>query len=305
MNGFDNGDVNALEARFGRTGAVHFEQHALGGVVCVLTRQDARAIVALQGAQVLSYETAAFGDLLWLSPVARLGTGKALRGGVPVCWPWFGPHPADAKKPAHGFVRTRTWRVAGSAASEEAARLILEFDFEKLPADLWPQRTSLQLEVTLGDTLSVALSTENRSRTPMELTGALHSYFRVRDVAAVSIHGLEGRPYIDQLAPGDLKCDPAPIVIRGETDRIYQEAAGPVSIVDAGLARRIEIASRGSRSCVVWNPGLEKAARLADMGPDGERHMLCVETANAGRDVVYLAPGARHRLVTQISAARL
>lgn len=305
MNGLDLLDAGALEARFGRAGAVQFEVHALGGMVCVLTHEDARAVVALQGAQVLSYETAAFGELLWLSPSARLGTGKAVRGGVPVCWPWFGPHPTDSAQPAHGFVRARPWRVAGSAASGQAARLVLEFDFETLPEGLWPQRTSLQLEVTLSDRLTIALCAENRSRTPMALSGALHSYFRVRSIEGVTISGLEGRPFIDQLAPGALKSESEAIVIRGETDRIYQDTSGPVTIADTALGRKIVVAARGSRSYVVWNPWTEKSARLGDMGPEGYRNMVCVETANAGCDVVHLSPGERHRLVTEISAATL
>ena len=298
-------DPRALEARFGRHGAVHIERHALGGIAARLTVRGCSVVVALQGAQVLSYEVPELGEVLWLSPAARLGTGKAVRGGVPVCWPWFGPHASDSSKPSHGFVRTRDWRVAGSAASDAMARLVLEFPFTPDDAALWPHRTGLQLEVTLNDALTIALTSENRGAAPFVLTSALHSYFAVGDVSAMSVTGLEGRPFIDQLHPGALNQERWPVEIARETDRIYQDTADSVHIDDRALHRRISIAKTGSRSTVLWNPWIEKSARLGDMGSDGYRRMVCVETANAAADQVTLAPGASHRLAARISARAL
>ncbi len=300
--------LGALEARWGRTGAIRFAER-YGGPVALLQAGGASAVVALQGAQVLSYVPAQQSEVLWLSPVARLGTGKAVRGGVPVCWPWFGPHPSDPAKPAHGFVRARPWSVTGSAATKNRSRLVLAYDASpkdaspKSDAD-WPNRALAEIEVTLADTLTVSLSTENRGGIDLVLTQALHTYLAVGDIGAVTVAGLEGQRFIDQLAPGHMRMEQSPIGVACEIDRIYQESGGPVIVTDQKGARQIRIAKTGSRSTVLWNPWVEKSARLGDMGDEGYRHMLCVEAANAGNDTVTLAPGERHRLTTELSVAK-
>ena len=293
-------DLPALEARWGRAPGVRFEQR-FGGTVAVLEVAGSVAIVALQGAQVLSWRCHAHhDDVLWLSPVAKIGTGKAVRGGVPVCWPWFGPHPEDAKKPAHGFVRTANWRVTGSAASAVRSRLVLSFDMAAIDTTLWPWRAQAEIEITLTDKLTIALSTSNLGPQPFALTEALHTYLAVGDIAEVSITGFEGRTYIDQLDRNARRVQSGAVQFAGEVDRIYQDVVGGVLVTDHRLGREISVSKTGSRSTVVWNPWNLKAERLGDIGSDGYRRMLCIEAANAGDDVVTLAPGARHRIATEI-----
>ena len=292
-----------LDARWGRAGAVVFNEK-FGGPVAVLRATGATAVIAVQGAQVLSWIPNDAAEALWLSPAARLVTGKAVRGGIPVCWPWFGPHPSDAAKPAHGFVRAAPWQVTGSAASHDRARLVLGFDATGIDPALWPHRARAEVEITLDQNLTVALTTANAGDTPFALTQALHTYFAVGDIADVAVTGLAGRCYIDQLDHSTRPVETGDIHIKGEIDRIYQATPGDVVLKDASLNRRIRVAKTGSLSTVVWNPGTEKAARLGDMGPDGHRRMICVETANAGDDVVTLAPGARHRLSAKFSIER-
>lgn len=298
-------DVRALEARFGRVPGVHFEMR-FGGPVAVLSALGSTAVVALQGAQVLSWRAAGQNaDTLWLSPQAQLGTGKAMRGGIPVCWPWFGPHRVDAAKPAHGFVRGVPWRVAGSAASATRARLVLSFDTAGIAPELWAPRASAEIEITVGETLMIALSTDNLSAQPFDVTQALHTYLAVGDIGGVAISGLDGRPYIDQLDPAAQCVQSGAITIEREVDRIYQATPDDVVVTDLSLQRETRVAKSGSLSTVIWNPWVEKAARLGDMGDAGHRRMVCVETANAGRDAVTLAARARHRLVTEISVRSL
>ncbi len=293
------GDADKLNARFATRDAVRFEER-LGGCVANLRVMDHSAVVALQGAQVLSFVPGGSGEVLWLSPVARLGAGKAVRGGIPVCWPWFGPHPHEASKPAHGFVRARNWSVVEVAGDGDEARIALAFeDFDEA---LWPRKAALQLEVILGETLRVALTTLNTDVAPFSLTQALHTYLRVGDIAHVRVQGLEDSPYIDQLQAGRVCKSSRPLVIDAEVDRIYQDTADRVCVHDGAEGRVIEITTTGSRSTVVWNPWIEKSARLGDMGEDGYRRMVCVETANAGRDAVTLEPGAHHTLSLNIRA---
>ena len=304
MGGEAGVSLGALEARWGRTGAVHFAER-YSGPVALLHAGGASACIALQGAQVLSYVPQGKSDVLWLSPDAKLGTGRPVRGGVPVCWPWFGPHPTDASKSAHGFVRGRTWSVLGSAAAANRARLVLGFDAASARADDWPHRALAEIEITLADTLTISLSTENRGGGDLLLTQALHTYLSVGDIGAVSIDGLAGRPFIDQLAPGAMRSEQAPIQVACEMDRIYQESDGAVTVADTRLGRKIRVSKTGSRSTVVWNPWIGKSERLGDMGPDGYRHMLCIEAANTGNDAVTLARGERHRISTELTVMDL
>ena len=289
-------DCDRLNATFGRPGGVAFEVSPLGGIVARLTHGQNQVIVALQGAQVLSWLHQGR-EMLWLSPAARLGTGKAVRGGIPVCWPWFGPHPGDAAKPAHGFVRTREWDVGTTDCATARTQLRLSLATAPEDLNLWPHQAAVELTVRLDTGLSLALTTCNTGESAVAMTQALHTYFTVDDIATVLIEGLDGRTYIDKLDRGSRKVQAGAIGFDREVDRIYVGETGDVTLVDAVARWRLRIRSHCSRSTVVWNPWFEKTARLGDMGSnDAYRRMVCIETANAGDDVVTVAPGARHML---------
>ena len=272
-----------------------FEASPLGGTIARLVHGNAQALVALHGAQVLNWTIDGIG-LLWLSPVARIRAGKGLRGGIPVCWPWFGDSP-DPGKPAHGFVRHREWQVVGTAAAGDGVSITLGTAATDADRALWPHHAEARLTVTLGAKLALALETRNTGPASFPLTQALHAYFRVSDIAAVSVTGLEGRSYLDKLDGFARKRQSGPIGFAGEVDRIYVGDTASITLEDGDNGRRLSIASAGSKSAVVWNPWTDKTARLGDMGsPDAFRQMLCIETANAGCDVVTLSPGAAHVL---------
>lgn len=291
-----NAENLAALAPHARPARLAFEVSPLGGPIARLTHGAAQVLVALHGAQVLAWNVDGVG-LLWLSPIARIRAGKGIRGGIPVCWPWFADHPTDATRPAHGFVRHRAWSVVATNATPDAVSITLATAATDADQHLWPYRAIARLTVTLGATLSLTLETTNTSPAPMALTEALHTYFRVSDVANAQVTGLEGRAYLDKLEGFARKTQSGPIGFAGEVDRIYLGDTGAITIHDTGARRTLHIAGSGSRSAVVWNPWTEKTARLGDMGsPDAFRQMLCVETANAGDDVVTLAPGATHTL---------
>jgi glucose-6-phosphate 1-epimerase len=286
--------LDQLKSRFARDGAVAFDMSPLGGIVARLACGQHNAVVALQGAQVLSWRHGTR-EMLWLSPVSRLGTGKAVRGGIPVCWPWFGPHPNDAAKPAHGFVRTRIWGVSSTGTTNGVASLTLACSTTPDDRSLWPHAAEAELTVTLGETLALRLTTRNTGTGAFDLSQALHTYFRVGDIGDVAIDGLAGRTYIDKLADGARIVEPGRITFGAEVDRIYLGDISDIALEDG--ARRLRIASTGSRSAVVWNPWIEKTERLGDMGASNAfRRMVCIETANAGDDIVTLASGQQTAL---------
>lgn len=294
-------DVSALAARFALPGAVAFRSSPLGGIVAELDFAGHRAEVALFGGQVIGWAPARQKPVLWLSEAARLDAGKAVRGGIPVCWPWFGPA-AEPGRPSHGFVRTRVWSVRNVQAAKDGVALTLAAPLR--PDDPVPSGLDLSLTVTLAHDLTVALTTVNGSSVPLTITEALHTYLAVGDIAAVTVRGLEGAQFLDQLS-GQTRTETALLRIGGEIDRIYAHGDGGVTVEDVALGRAIRVDHSGSGSTVVWNPWIEKSVRLGDMAEGGYRRMLCVETANAGGCVVTLAPGDSHTLTAKLSVAAL
>lgn len=284
---------------------VTIEDSPLGGPILRLTSAGGVAEVALQGAQLMSWSPKGHAPVIWLSPVERLGTLKPVRGGTPVCWPWFANHPTDASKPAHGFVRTRKWSCDGVAKSDAGVRVFLKTSTTEADRLLWPHTANVVLVVTLGATLQLEMTTRNKGTDAFALTQALHTYFAVGDISDVTVEGFNGRSYLDKLDDNARKQQSGDIAFTAEVDRIYDEHTGTADIVDRGLKRRIEITKTGSHSTVVWNPWSGKAARMGDMGPDGWRRMVCVETCNAGDDIVRLAPGAAHTLTAEYRVTAL
>ena len=290
--------VDDLNRRFGHPMGVMFTQSTLGGPVVTLAAAGAEVVVALQGAQVLSWLSDGT-ERLWLSSAARLGTDKAVRGGIPVCWPWFGPHPVDPDKPAHGFVRTRLWEVEDARCTADNASITLSILTDDVDLAIWPHQAEARLTIAISGaaTLSLALETENYGLAPFALSQALHTYFRVSEIGSARVEGLDGCYYIDKVDQGARKQTQGPVFIDQEVDRIYEGAKDPIRLVDAGRNAQIEIRSQGSRSAVVWNPWTAKTMRLGDMGSsEAYRQMLCIETTNAGDDMVLVRPGDRHLL---------
>jgi glucose-6-phosphate 1-epimerase len=266
-----------------------------------LDAPGAQAELALQGGHVLRYARAGQPPVLWVSRAAIYAPGKAVRGGVPVCWPWFGPHPTDPAKPQHGFVRTALWelRATGADAGATWARLGLRDDDHTRA--LWPHAFDLELDVRVGDLLDIALTARNTGAAPFTCGGALHSYFTVGDVAQIAINGLDGVRYLDKVGGGE-QAQSGQVRIAAEVDRVYRDTAATCTIIDPALERQITVAKAGSRTTVVWNPGPEKARAMKDFADDEYTGMVCIEAANAEGDTLELAPGASHTLRTVITS---
>jgi glucose-6-phosphate 1-epimerase len=289
-----------LNRQFGIAGRLQFEDMAEGFTVARVTAAFGEATVALQGAHVMTYKPKGQKPLIWLSRLAKFAPGKSIRGGVPVCWPWFGPHASDPQFPGHGFARTVPWRLVAAAELPDG-RVRLEFELVESEATRaqWPHASAVRNIITVGQELEVELATTNTGKTAFQLGQALHTYFVVGDIRSATIAGLEGCDYLDKVDGGKRKRQKGQVAFTQETDRIYLGTRGCCGILDRALDRTILITSTGSRSTVVWNPWIEKADKMGDFGPDGHLGMVCVETANAAEDVITLAPGATHRMTAQ------
>lgn len=265
-------------------------------VLCIESEMS-RCKIALHGGHVLSFVPAGSDDLLWVSEKAVYREGKAIRGGIPVCWPWFGAHPDDPLKPSHGIARVSVWEIAETGMEEGMpfARLILES--EQTDREHFDYDYTLELKVVAGETLRLFLTTHNRDARPFPITEALHSYFAVSDIREVRVKGMDGRPYIDQLQQNQTFLQHGAITFGEEVDRIYRTDR-PCRIDSP--AGTYSLHSSGSRSSVVWNPWIDKAGRLSDFGDEEYREMVCVETANVGPDTVVVSPGACHTLAMKL-----
>jgi glucose-6-phosphate 1-epimerase len=272
------------------------------GPVARVANRHATATIALHGAHVMAFQPHGHQPVLWVSAKSAFRPGKAIRGGIPVCWPWFADHPTDRTKPAHGLVRAAPWSLVGTEVVEEdATRVRFRLADDDATRALWSHRFELELAVTVGGSLDVALAIRNAGDAPFTSGGALHSYLTVADVTQVAVHGLDGCTYVDKVNRLAREVQRGPVRIDAETDRVYVDTTGECVIDDPGLRRRITVAKAGSRSTVVWNPWRAKAASMADFGDDEYPGMVCVEAANAGDDVVSIPAGGRHLLRTTIS----
>jgi glucose-6-phosphate 1-epimerase len=234
-----------------------------------------------------------------LSPEAILREGKAIRGGIPVCGPWFGPHPIDAAKPSHGVLRNRRWRHLATTETTEAVSMLLALEDDAATRELFPYSFRAMLRVTAGASLAVELAWENRSDELIVFTGALHSYLAVGDVREITVRGLDGLPYLDEVGTPTPRVQRGDIRFEGEVDRDFL-CAGPVLVHDPVLGRTLRITAEGSGSTVVWNPWIEKAKRLPDLPAGDYRKFVCIESANVWTDRVRIPPGGTHRLATLI-----
>jgi glucose-6-phosphate 1-epimerase len=286
-------------------------QHAGHNALQLKTRHGT-ATMALHGAHLLSWVPTGQRDVFWLSPQA-LPEPAAIRGGVPVCWPWFAKQGMPASAVQHGPVRNLPWQISTiHSSSDDEASLSLEpcaqAAHDNSLAALAPG-LQVSLRITLGQTLSQTLHTRNLGHQPFMLTQALHSYFAVGNAALVGIEGLTGLPYQDRLRDLATDIQHTPFALDQACDRTYhhasQDSSGESShrylLMDPVWQRRIVIDTQGSQSVVVWNPGSEGARKMADVPDDGWQDFFCIEAANAGPDVITLTPGAEHRLGQTLS----
>jgi glucose-6-phosphate 1-epimerase len=296
-------DISELNEKYRVAGEIEFSTGTGGLPVIVISNQHATSLIFLHGAHVVSYQPKGSHDLLWMSPDSVFEEGKAIRGGIPICFPWFGPHPTDTLLPQHGFARLHNWEVAGTSTLENGASQInLHLHHDPATMALWPFEFSASLTVTVGPKLEVKLTITNTSDKIFTYTDALHSYFSVSSLPAVSIDGLGGTIYYNGADHVRQRQLDVLLVIFNEMNRRFIDHTADCIIYDTGFKNRVRVSKTGSKVTVVWNPGPVATKKIADIPDDGYNGFVCVEAANAYKDAITLAGGEQHTISTTIEA---
>ena len=237
------------------------------------------------------------------SPNSAFAPGRAIRGGIPIIFPWFGSSRHAPEAPQHGFARTTIWHLDGvKTAGSGSLTLTLGLGDGDVGSPFWPESFRAIYSVTFAQTLSLRLAVQNRAKRPIQFEEAVHSYFAISDVGEIGVSGLAGTTYIDKTDAARRKPQSADLVtITAETDRVYLDTPRRCVIEDRGWRRRVVIEKDGAASSVVWNPWAEKAAAMADLGDPAWRGLVCVETGNIADNEIRLAADAEHRMSTAIS----
>lgn len=306
--------IQALYAKYGSLKGVTIELHKQLIAISV-KNEAASATIFLQGAQVAEYKRVGERPLLWLSEACDFKAGKSLRGGIPICWPWFGDitrNPAGltqqldekvlAQLPAHGLVREQDWALDSvERVDSETTQVVLSLAVSS--SEQWPFPALLQLTVTVGVELDVKLTVENTGSEAFNFTTAFHSYLNLSAVSACEVVGLEGCNYFDTLDDWQVRKSNLPITIDREIDRVYTNVGSPTVLNDSKFNRSISVMPLNAPDLVVWNPWIDKAKRLSHFNDDAYTQMVCLETASVLDNVIELTPGMRVDLGVKLSIA--
>ncbi|MDH5930574.1 D-hexose-6-phosphate mutarotase [Vibrio splendidus] len=271
------------------------------GVKLVRVIHDkANAAISLFGGHVVSFQPQGQQDLIWMSQQAKFDGKTALRGGIPVCWPWFGRIAA----PAHGFARSSEWQLVEHRESEAGVIVSLGLKPNEETLAVWPHQFDARLNVEIGDQLKVTLDVKNTDSQPWTFSGALHTYLNVGDIHNTTTTGM-GAEYIDSLQGGKICQGGSELVLTDTIDRVYTQPEAQIFVADKKLDRTLTVENHGHNSAVLWNPWAEGATAMGDMQDDGYLTMMCVESTlhapslEAGKT---LQPGESHQLITVISS---
>ena len=269
-----------------------------------ITNPLGTAHVYLHGAHVSHFQPTGQAPVLWMSGKSLFVAGTPIRGGIPLCWPWFGPHSERKDVPSHGFARLKPWTLSETAQlSDGRTRVVLTLADDEASRAQWPHAFRVSYTVTVGRDLELDLRVDNPGSTAFRYEEALHTYLAVGDVRTTTVEGLAGTTYLDKVRDFARVVQDGAVAFAGETDRVYLDTTAPCLVVDQVGKRRLGIAKEGSADTVVWNPWIAKAKAMTDFGDDEWTGMVCVETVNALGHAVDLAPGASHHLVARIGVS--
>ncbi len=283
---------DSLVSQF-RAPGLRFEVGRGGLTKIVIKNEICQGEIYLHGAHVTHFQPSGQPPVLWMSEKSLFEEGKPIRGGIPICFPWFGPLASDPNAPGHGYARLNEWELT-TAKTESSGEVTVTLETN---IDSFHLTYQVCFGKTLALSLTVSLHESSKGEVPFE--EALHTYFAVSDILRISVEGLEGVGYIDKVDGAKIKEASGQLIrFTGECDRVYLDSDTDCVLRDTD--RSIRVRKANSHATVVWNPWVEKSARMADFGDDEWRHMVCVETANVGKHSITLAPGESHTLTARI-----
>ena len=296
-----NGTIEEMNAKFGIAGIARVTAGNGGLPKVAVTAPGCAGEVYLLGATVTSWKPRGQDEVVFVSGATKWENGRAIRGGVPICFPWFGNKAGDPKAPAHGFVRAKPWALDRIAQNGGAVTVSLSTGSDEGTKKLWPAEFRLIQRVTFGAELTMELEMTNSGPAPLGFEEALHTYFHAGDVTQVRVHGLDGIHYLDKTDGNREKVQQGDVTIAKETDSVYLDTSSDVEVRDPVLRRRIRVSKQNSLVTVVWNPWIEKAKAMSDLGDEEWKQFVCVETCNVGKHAITLAPGQQHSMKSIVS----
>ena len=288
--------VSDLERRFGIPDIAEVSEGNGGLPTVRITSPAAAGEMYLHGAHVTSWKPRGGEEALFVSTQSHWERDRAIRGGVPVCFPWFGDKAGDAKAPAHGFVRTKEWQLESIVRDRDAVAVSMFTESDETTRRWWPAEFRLVHRVTFGLNLSLELVLTNTGTSSLTFEEALHAYHRVGDVEKVRVRGLDTVHYVDKTDSNREKAQRGDVVIASETDRVYLDTRDELELEDSVMHRSTHVAKENSLTTVVWNPWKNKARALSDFGDDEWTQMICIETSNVSNFAVNLGPGQQHQM---------
>ena len=292
--------IDDLQAILSECPEVSVTEPEPGFPVLEVKTSVSEATIALHGAQVLTWTLIGHPPVLYVSPKAKMTEGIPLRGGIPICWPWFNEHPEDSTLPKHGFARNRFWELVSGEALGKEATLVFKLCSDKETKQMFPYDFELTATIRVSDKLRVKLNMKNTGEEIYRVSSALHTYLSVGNIERIQLEGVKGSHYMDQLSDQtEAQYQEKNLQIKEEVDRIYQSMSS-VLVRDLDRHRSVFVDKAGSRSTVIWNPWKEKSKSLSDLPDKGYLEFVCVECANAGTDKPTLRPNSSHNVETVI-----
>jgi glucose-6-phosphate 1-epimerase len=289
-------DVMELDRRFGIPDVARVREGNGGLPRVEIISPLAHGEMYLHGAHVTSWRPAGSEEVLFLSTKSRWEDGQAIRGGIPVCFPWFRGKADDPKAPAHGFVRTRSWQLYSIVENNAGVAVTMFIESDDQTRRWWPGKFRLVHTVTLGSELRLELACINTGKSAFRFEEALHTYNRVGDIGTARLQGLDGAHFLDNTDSNKEKTQVGEVAIASQTDNAFINTRSAVDLVDPQMRRRIRLQKANSSTTVVWNPWQEGAGSLRDLGEGQWRQFLCVEASNIIGNVIALGPGQGHTM---------
>jgi glucose-6-phosphate 1-epimerase len=298
-----------LTERFGINGVLVFRENESGLISAVVSTPTCTAEVYMQGAHLTHWQPVGHQPVLFLSEQSAFQPGKAIRGGVPLIFPWFGTRTATpfsdrTDGPSHGFARTSEWLLVEAGRSKDDFEMIFRLTDNDESRAVGFEGFNLTYKICVGSELELELIVENQSANSFQFEAAFHTYLMVSDVRRISVSGLQNIEYLDKTASFELKRQQEKLLhLDGETDRLYIDTEGHIEVHDSELKRVITVDKLNSQSSVIWNPWDQLSAKLSDMADDGWTRMLCVESANANKNAIVLPSGKHHTMHANVTVS--